>query len=549
MFYKSRALILPIVFLGVLGGCGLMPSELNPSEPQSNPATPPVKAPSSTPFQPAEATEAPIVLPVWISPAVPEQLRETLIPILQDPDQPFTLVEDYGSALVRVEPDADVPLSTWVYAVVGPFPTIPDEITFGDLMTIWLGDEGTILLSPATLSAMETIFGAPGGENIEIIADDALLRAAWERKPILGIVPFEELDPLWKVMKVEGTSPIHMDFAIETYPIHTTFGLNGDPVAREMLRMKLNWPNGNRDPDKMTSLLMTGVTALTRATAWRMEQRGITWPGELIVDWTREADISHVSNEVSFTDSCPPPDPSPATMRFCSDPAYIELLEYLGVDIVELTGNHNVDWNVEPYLFSLQLYDEKGFQTFAGGENLVDALEPLILEHNGNRLGFMGCNAVGPSYALATETQPGAVPCNNEDLWKIVDQLREEGVLPIVTFQWAEGSALLTPQREAFQAAIDAGAIIVSGSQAHQPMGFEFYSDGFIHYGLGNLFFDQMQSEANRSEFLDRHVFYDGRHISTELLTAFLENYAQPRPMTEQERVDLLTRVFKSSGW
>jgi poly-gamma-glutamate synthesis protein (capsule biosynthesis protein) len=100
-----------------------------------------------------------------------------------------------------------------------------------------------------------------------------------------------------------------------------------------------------------------------------------------------------------------------------------------------------------------------------------------------------------------------------------------------------------------FRAAVDAGAVIVSGSQAHTPQTLEFYGGALIHYGLGNLFFDQMWSTATRQEFLDRHIFYDGRHISTELLTAMLEDYAQPRPMTPDERRALLEVIFSASGW
>jgi poly-gamma-glutamate synthesis protein (capsule biosynthesis protein) len=58
-----------------------------------------------------------------------------------------------------------------------------------------------------------------------------------------------------------------------------------------------------------------------------------------------------------------------------------------------------------------------------------------------------------------------------------------------------------------------------------------------------------MQSLALRQEILDRHVFYDGRHISTEILTALLENYAQPRPMSVEERRMFLAGIFKVSGW
>jgi len=48
---------------------------------------------------------------------------------------------------------------------------------------------------------------------------------------------------------------------------------------------------------------------------------------------------------------------------------------------------------------------------------------------------------------------------------------------------------------------------------------------------------------------VDRHVIYDGRHVSTELYTYLLEDSAQPRPMTAQERTALLTALFKASDW
>ncbi len=192
---------------------------------------------------------------------------------------------------------------------------------------------------------------------------------------------------------------------------------------------------------------------------------------------------------------------------------------------------------------------QHGMKTFGGGENLEQALQPVLVEHHGNRLAFLGCNSVGPTKAWATAVTPGAAPCETERMVAEIERLREEGYLVIFTFQWAEGTVVVPVQETAFRQMIDAGAAIVSGSQAHQPLGFDFYEGGFIHYGPGNLFFDQMQTLEMRQEFIDRHVIYDGVHISTELLTALLEDYAQPRPMTPDERASFLERIFKKSGW
>ncbi len=298
----------------------------------------------------------------------------------------------------------------------------------------------------------------------------------------------------------------------------------------------------------MSVVMLTGVTALTRAIAWQMERYWITYPAGQIGEWLLEPDITHVSNEVSFVEGCGYPDPSLPNLVFCSEPKYIQLLEAVDVDLVELTGNHGKDYGSQPFLETLAAYDERGWLTYGGGEDLADAKLPARIEHNGNKLAFLGCNLVGPPKAWASEDEPGAAPCT-DDLFDEVASLTEQGYLVLFTYQWGEGGALNQQMRDGFHRAAEAGAVIVSGSQAHQPMGYEFYDGGLIHYGLGNLFFDQMQSLALRQEMLDRHVFYDGRHISTEILTALLENYAQPRPMSPEERSTFLTQIFRASGW
>ena len=134
--------------------------------------------------------------------------------------------------------------------------------------------------------------------------------------------------------------------------------------------------------------------------------------------------------------------------------------------------------------------------------------------------------------------------------------MKAEGYVVISTFQWNESyDAIPSPsQQDDFRLMADSGASIVSGSQAHYAQAMEFHNGSFIHYGLGNLFFDQMGDQdwmprGIRREFLDRYVIYDGQFISMELITALLEDYSRPRLMTEQERAGFLQEYFYYSGW
>lgn len=452
---------------------------------------------------------------------------------------------------MRLEPNGERTQSTWIYVLAAPFSSIEEGVDAERLRGIWQGvDPGApgVFLAPETLLAIESVLGPSADDRVHAAAAPNLIAVSWSKPDSLSILAFDELEPRWKVLSVEGPSPIRKSFDAAHYPLKVDFGLSGEPGLVDRVEAWLDLPATNRDPERMSVVMLTGVTALTRAIAWQMERHWITYPAGQIGEWLLEPDITHVSNEVSFVEGCGYPDPSLPDLVFCSEPKYIELLEAVEVDLVELTGNHGKDYGSQSFLETLAAYDERGWLTYGGGEDLADAKLPALVEHNGNKLAFLGCNVVGPPKAWASEDEPGAAPCT-DDLFDEIASLTEQGYLVLFTYQWGEGGDLNQPMRNGFQRAAEAGAVIVSGSQAHQPMGYEFYNGSLIHYGLGNLFFDQMQSLALRQEILDRHVFYDGRHISTEILTALLENYAQPRPMSVEERRMFLAGIFKVSGW
>ncbi len=492
----------------------------------------------------------------WIEPSVPAQLANSLGSISIAPEE--------SSANLRLGLISDQePGVVWIYALATPFSSLLDEMSLSALKSAWKGTSDPsydIYLEESTLAALEDVLGQPGANVMTLEADD-IIAASWEDENTLAILPFEALEPRWKIIAIDGQSPIHNDFESDAYPLKATFGWQGDSVMMSVLSQAVDKDEfiqiaGNRDPTQLTVLVMTGVTALVRATAVKMEEKGMTYPGEAVRDWLVNADLTHISNEVSFSPVCPDPVSYPGALIFCSKPEYIELLDYVGTDILELTGNHGIDWGRDALTYSLGLYEDRGWLVYASGESAAQAREAVTVEHNGNRLAFIGCNPAGPEFIWATETQSGVANCDYPWMWQRIRQLTDEGYQVISTFQYFETYRhYVEPFEERdFRSMADAGAVIVSGSQAHHPMAMEFYDGSFIHYGLGNLFFDQMHTgglipDATRKEFIDRHVFYNNRHISTELLTAMLEDYARPRPMSPAERFDFLTEIFAVTDW
>ena len=490
-----------------------------------------------------------IPVAVW----VPPYLAETLGGALDDSLRGL-FVNDEATANIKLEVGNQNVVSQWVYALVTPFSSFLQGISGSDLLSLWQGSTAMtpLLMDQNTHDMFTALWGPTTGINVQVIAKESLLDYAWMHQPTLALIPFEDLNPRWKVLPVDGLSPIRKDFDAATYRLTTPISLSGDQQRVDLIRSNFAIPASNYDPSKMTVVAMTGVTALVRATAYTMEKRGITYPAQDIRNWLINADITHISNEVPFAADCPYPNPRQEEIRFCSADKYIQLLEDVGTDVVELTGDHFQDWGTEAMFHTLEMYRERNWLYYGGGENLADGRKALLLEHNHNKIAFIGCNEKGGSFAQASESQPGAAACDMDWMAGEITRLKSEGYLVIATFQHHEYYTYLAQpdQQEDFRQMATAGADIVSGSQAHQPQGMEFLGSSFIHYGLGNLFFDQYSyCDACRLGLIDQHIIYNGQYISTEFLPIEFVDYARSRPMTLEEATALFQSLFSASGW
>jgi poly-gamma-glutamate synthesis protein (capsule biosynthesis protein) len=464
----------------------------------------------------------------------------------------FERAPEEQEADIRLSLSGERSVGSWSLALTAPFFTVDSGVSLEVLRSAWSGSQTTpfdahpLQVTPEAARLLDASWG-PHDESVVVVERSDLVEQSFTRDA-WTLMPFEALHPHLKVLEVDGQSPLRRDLKPD-YPLQIPLSIVSETRADAVAYL----PKGisNRDEKQMTIVALTGVTALTRGTSGLIEREGVAYPAQDVAELLSSADFTHISNEVSFSADCPRPHPR-KTMSFCSHESYIEILEIVGADVIELTGNHNNDYGTDGYLHSLDLYEERGWKWFGGGRDLEASKKPAEIEHGPNRLAFLGCNAVGGS-AIAKEDRPGARPCRSrkhfESLLQDVERVRSEGWLPIVTVQYWETYQYYPTdsQRADFEELADAGAIVVSGSQAHQAQGFGLRGDSFIHYGPGNLFFDQMQSLGTRQEFVDMLVFYDGALLSVELHTLLLEEYGRPRPTNSKEAETLLRSVFEYS--
>jgi poly-gamma-glutamate synthesis protein (capsule biosynthesis protein) len=276
--------------------------------------------PSSVPTVLPTFTSAPTRPPtngavrLWMSPNVPMEFQPALDQLVASGRYVWTVEDRAQVKLVGVPPGTASPLTArWLYVPVVPFASLVENVKWADIQRYWKGDVAALaylsgnnkppafVAASATVAWLTVLLGAPAPQvQIEEVPPDGVAPALWLRRPAAwSLVPFDELDPAAKALTLDGASLFNHSLQIDQYPLVETYAFTGDAAfvnsTVEAVNATGKWIATNRDPAKMTILVMTGVTALTRATAFTMETKGITLPARDILPFLDGADLIHTT--------------------------------------------------------------------------------------------------------------------------------------------------------------------------------------------------------------------------------------------------------------
>ncbi len=393
------------------------------------------------------------------------------------------------------------------------------------------------------------------------ISSEKLLNAT--NSDEIELISLNNLDSSKKLLSVDNKYFLD-DFdggaLFRTLSVETTDGNTDDEAQALVARISEHFPKFI-SKDDVLSINQTGVTALARAMQTKLNQVGDAgYFAEKIADFLSATDLTHISNEVSFADSCTT---SSGSTTLCADPRMIKAIEAIGTDIVELTGNHNNDWSAKANLSSLALYEEKGYKTFGGGKDEETAKIPLKLDEKNTKITWIGVNQSTSTKANgqgALGSHPGANIYDEKTVKEQIESAKKDGDFVIVDVQFfecysypAKGTEMpscdapISGQQSFFRHLIDLGADMVVGTQAHQPQTYEIYSGRPIYYGLGNLFFDQVYWPGTERGIILTHYFLNGKLLQTRISPTIYDTALQVQLMDKSSAEQFLTRILKSS--
>ena len=215
--------------------------------------------------------------------------------------------------------------------------------------------------------------------------------------------------------------------------------------------------------------------------------------------------------------------PREKLITFRSDPVLAEDLRSVGFDVISLANNHSMDYGPEALLETMEVLRRHGIACVGAGGTLDEALQPVVIEKKGWRVGFLAWSCLLPVGSAAGVDRPGHAPMHVHTSYEInpyydmeepgnpprvrtwvepaelaaatqmVRKVRQDVDFLVASMHWGFGSgtALADYERDVGHALIDAGADVVVGHHVHTLHAVESYQGKAILYSGGGFIAQQ----------------------------------------------------------
>ncbi|MCA2962178.1 MAG: CapA family protein [Silvanigrellales bacterium] len=179
-------------------------------------------------------------------------------------------------------------------------------------------------------------------------------------------------------------------------------------------------------------------------------------------------------------------------------PGVADLLAKKNILHVTRANNHSMDFGLEGMRDTSKALRKAGITWTGVGENVMEAMEPLLLERDGIRIGILSFTTTYPDGAWASETKPGVPYPTASRLEQSLGKWRKNVDWLIAVFHWGEerNPELKPHQPELARIALAAGANMVVGHHAHLAQAIGKFEEKWAIYGLGNFAFDSNSPAA-----------------------------------------------------
>lgn len=275
----------------------------------------------------------------------------------------------------------------------------------------------------------------------------------------------------------------------------------------------------------------------------QMFRQGMAFSEE-IIKLFKDADFSIVNLESPLKGE-------PNTQHKCGQALDLchEAVEYLrkcGIRAVTLANNHFRDQGDLGIINTINALTSNGIQYVGGGISYEDLTKHLLVRDTIEILNY--CES-----EFSVEDTCGSNAIDPTKVYYDIQSAKKNGKFIIVIVHGGrEKYNLPTPRmQKLYRFMIDIGANLVINHHQHCYSGYEKYNDGYIFYGLGNLFFDKGGSEKFKTYGYNEGFLLEMNVEGNKLLNFVLHPYTQglkeliPVTLMNDQNRELFTNNIK----
>lgn len=296
-------------------------------------------------------------------------------------------------------------------------------------------------------------------------------------------------------------------------------------------------------PNPQTTLLFTGVIVPARCVQAAIDEyQDSDYLYDEVRDVIQNVDLAIGTLNATISDY-PPRTGCLPTYVLVGGSENADALQRAGFDLMSVATNHIKNCGLNncgdrAFFDTLENLERVDILPIGAGENLKKAMEPVVVEINGIRFGFVSLGQLEP-IAFAAEDTPGIAVLTEENLSSAILAAKEVSDVVIAMPHWGPEDVPIPnwSQRDLAKVAVAAGADLVVGNHTHVVQAIQEIDGVNVFYGLGNFVFDQNWdlhhqqgvilvvnfdgTELVNYQLIPTHVDFDGRvHIADDLEAA-----------------------------
>lgn len=178
-----------------------------------------------------------------------------------------------------------------------------------------------------------------------------------------------------------------------------------------------------------------------------------------------------------------------------SHPSNVELLKYLGINVVSLANNHIFDYGVEGYKSTIEVLNSAGIKHFGS------CGDSLFLDDVGGRVAFHGYCSYNTNPLFAVRDDSNGV--NSLDYRRVLSRaidFHRQGFLNIISVHSGQ-EHVNYPSRDDIRFARKLASrlpYVYYGHHPHVVQGFECPNGSAVAYSLGNFCFDDVYTSKSK---------------------------------------------------